>query len=163
MSDPVYRASPGFHISHKDAAILGPAWEKLERRLKRPPTPSDLVEEARKESSPFHVYFEWTVERQVQIYLETRARYLISALDVVLADHGDQPVRAIIPMLDGSGAFMSTAKAARERPDVIERQVMRAKADARSFYERYEQWVGFREFSPVMDTMEAAKRLAYEG
>lgn len=162
MTDPIYKASPGFHISNKDAAILGPAFEKLEKRLKRSPTPDDLVEEARKPSSPFHRFFEWDPEKQQILYLRQRAMYVIQSLDVILADHGDEPVRAILPVLDGSGGFMSTAKAARERPDVIEAQVSRAKADARGYYERYEQWIRFREFAPVMEVMEAARRLAYE-
>ena len=162
MADPIYRASPGFHISHKDAAVLGPAWEKLEKRLKRSPTPDDLVEEARKPSSAFHRFFEWDPEKQQILYLRQRATYIITSLDVILPDHGDIRVRGIIPVFDGSGGFMSTAKASRERPDVIAGQVERAKADARQFYQRYEQWVSFREFSPVLETMEAARRLAYE-
>ena len=162
MADSNYRAGVRFVISDKDAAILGPAWEDLEQRLKSPPTIDDLVAEARDASSPFHAYFEWDPLRQQEIYLRTQARALISALDVILPDHGDQRVRAIVPMHDGTGGFMSTAKALRERPDVIDAQIVRAKHDARAYYERYEAWINFREFQPAIDVMEAARRFAYD-
>lgn len=162
MADPVYKASRGFHISNKDAAILGPAFEKLEKRLKRPPTPDDLVDEARKPSSPFHRFFEWRPEEQIRLYLRQRAYYILQSLDVILPDHGDQRVRGIIPVHDGSGGFMSTARAVKDRPDVIALQVQRAKSDARVMYERYSTWIGFAEFSPASDWVSEAKKLAYE-
>lgn len=162
MSDErTYKSGLRFVLSDKDAAILGPAWEELEARLNQPPTVDDLLNEARNPDSPFHSYFEWDPSVQQEIYLRTQAAALIRALDVVLPEYDGQRVRAIVPMHDGSHGFMSTTKALRERPDVIQAQVSRAKHDARAYYERYVGWVNFAEFSPVMDVMEAARRLAY--
>lgn len=158
---PIYSASPGFHLSDKQARILGPAYEKLERKLRHSPTPDDLWKTAQDPASPFHSFFEWEPKKQQVLYLRTQARYLIMALDVVLPDHGDQKVRAIIPV--GDGGFMSTSKASRDHPEVISLQVQRAKADARAIVERYTGWVAFAEFSgPPADFVAAARALAYE-
>lgn len=162
MTDPIYKAGVRFIISNKDAAVLGPAWEKLEKRLKRPPTADDLVAEASKPTSAFHPYFEWDPVKQQAIYLRNQARAIIGSLDVILPDRDNQRVRGIIPLLDGSGGYMSTVKALAERPDVIDAQIVRAKHDARAYYERYEGWIKFREFAPAVDVMEAARRFAYD-
>jgi hypothetical protein len=156
-----YRVAPGFHLTDEDAKILGPAWEALEKKLGRSPTVADLVAEARKPKSAFHPYFEWDPEKQIELYLETRARYLIRSLDVIIPEKGDQPVRGIIPM--GDGEFMSTVKAVRDRPDVIALQVDRARADAKVMFERYQGWIAFEAFEPAVDWVESARRLAYEG
>jgi hypothetical protein len=160
MSEPIYRASPGFRISHRDAAILGPAWEKLEKSLGRPVTPEDLAAEAQKPKSAFHPYFEWDPAKQARLYLIERARYLITSLDVILPEGGEDPVRAIIPVLDGSGGFISTRQAVASRPDVIVAQIERARSDAKLVVERYQGWIAFQGFSPAVDFVRAAQEFA---
>ena len=155
-----YKAAPGFHLSDKDAQILGPAWEALEKKLGRSPTVDDIVTEAKKKTSAFHPYFEWDPDTQIEIYLKSRARYLIQSLDVLIPEKGGQPVRAIIPV--GDGGFMSTVKAVRDRPDVIAMQVDRARADAKVMFERYQGWIAFEAFEPAVDWVESARRLAFE-
>lgn len=160
MTESIYRASPGFRISNRDAAVLGEAFEQLERDLGHSVSPEELAEAAKADDSPFHAYFEWDTAKQVQFYLVARATYIIRALDVVLPDHGDVPVRGIIPVLDGTGTYMSTNLAARKRPDVIKAQIARAQQDAKLIVERYQGWIAFKEFAPATEFVQAAVNLA---
>lgn len=164
---PSYYRSPGFRLSQKAAEELGPAFEKLERKLKRAVLPSDIVSEAENPASPFHPHvFDVTGAQAAYRYHLLRATYIIRAIDVVLPDRNGVRVRAIIPVSyrgdneDEAGGYMSTVKAARERPDVIELQVQRARDDARHIAERYGSWMGFAEFKPAEPFVEAALVLA---
>ena len=154
-----YRASSGFHLSHKDAEIIGAAFTKLERKLKRAVHAEDLVGIARPDTSPLHRYFEWDDTIAAQKYRVSQARYIITAIDVLLPDRSEAPVRAFIPVDYGqrSTGFISTATAS---PEIIARQVERAREDARSVVERYQQWIAFSEFAPAADFVVAARRLA---
>ena len=155
-----YTKSPGFHIKASDAPKLGAEFEAIEQALGRPPTDEDVVEWAKNPESTFHQYvYDVPDDVAAHRYRLERARYVLMALDVELPDRG-ATVRAIIPVDAGVGGFMSTPKALAEAPDVINRQIARARQDARQIVERYGQWARLEAFAPIRSWLEEAASIA---
>lgn len=86
-----YVADPGSPYSHKDARVIGPVLQALAET--GGVTTRDVVDAARSENSPLHVYFEWDDKIAADKYRLDRARNMLSAIKVRYIEN-DQPKEA---------------------------------------------------------------------
>jgi len=90
-----YVARSGFRISNRDAAILGPVFEKIPRKKR---TASNVVCIARKIKSPLHRFFEWDDTQAAREHRLYQARNLLNSYKVVIVSNGKEsrPLPALI-------------------------------------------------------------------
>lgn len=160
-----YHVRRGFHLTEADATVLQKALNKLEKRLKRPWTPADVLADAKDPASPFHRFIEWDDSAAAVEYRLQQVRYIIRAISVVLPDF-EMEVRANIPVSfrsdddeDEPGGYMTTERALVDRPDVIAMQERRLRADAKRIAEEAGAWKAMLS-KPAMQFIIAAERLA---
>ena len=101
-AQPKYGIRNGFRFRQSDAPALAKAFLALEKRLGRPPTAEDVVEEARNPKSPFFAVFEaanlWDDAYAAQQARIVYARKVIEAISVTIVHgHESYEVRGFIP------------------------------------------------------------------
>ncbi len=85
MTDLKYVARKGYRISNRDAAIVGPALEKIPKKKR---TASHVVGLASKSSSPLHRFFEWNNSVAAREHRLHQARILFQSYTIVEYDNG---------------------------------------------------------------------------
>lgn len=80
-----YQPVPGAMLSPADAAIIGPAVEKIKcGDGKNRPKLSDVVDAARPKESPLHRFFEWDNGKAARKFRIEQARWLVRSVRVVV-------------------------------------------------------------------------------
>lgn len=79
-----YHPVPGSALSPTDAAVVGPAVERLKQGTKEPPKLSAVVDAARPRGSSLHRFFEWDDGKAAQKFRIEQARWLVRSVRVVV-------------------------------------------------------------------------------
>jgi len=85
-----YKARTGATFGEEKAQIYGEELERIQKENGGLLTPSLVIEEARKKSSPIHNYFEWDKDKAQEKYLLYQARQLINSIEVVVSFNGEE-------------------------------------------------------------------------
>lgn len=122
---------------------------------RHPPTPAEVVKEARKKSCPIHNLFEWDVNKAARQAWLAEAGYLLRHLHVVKVEVKTRvicggPVRAFIPLEVGRYGRIDPDKYEKaQRVMAVPRHarsvVDRAYEDLIIWYKRYERYQEFLE------------------
>src|SRR5258708_7093588 len=80
-----------------DAQVVGERLTQI-RKARGQLTPHDVVQEASRESSVLHSYFEWEDEKAAAEYRLTQARNLVACVVLVQSDDYEikKPIRAFV-------------------------------------------------------------------
>lgn len=91
----IYKPSPDANFGKEQAQRYGERIAALEEEFGGVGT-STIVQDAKKEDSPLHDYFEWDDETAAHEYRTEQARYLLRHIHVVIKkpDGGEEEVRA---------------------------------------------------------------------
>jgi hypothetical protein len=156
-----YSIREGFHLSQRDANVIGPELERIGQGREFSEIPAkEIVKEGSKKGSPLRAYLLFDKsdkELAHQTRLE-RARYLCRALQVrieVVGRTKPVPVRAFVTLSSGKpgksvyGAIQKVAKSQDRRREVL--------AEAR---ESMQQWVNrYETMLEVMGILSRAREL----
>lgn len=88
-----YKAKTNGFLSDKDAMVIGPEIERIQKTYGIA-KPSAVVGEARKKTSPLHQYFTWDDALAGEKYREWEARNLMR--DVVIVNRNQEEFRAFL-------------------------------------------------------------------
>lgn len=144
----------------KDAAAVGERLEKLRREQKGELTPQDVVDDARKKTSPLHTFFEWDDGAAAEQHRLAQARGLIRAVVAVYVNE-KQPARrmhAFVHIPEGETSHYRATHLAlgtEKTRDVVLRQAWR---EFQGWRRRYADLKEFSELFIKADEVE--KRLA---
>jgi hypothetical protein len=154
---PVYRAVAGSRFTADDAAVIGPEIEKLTGG--KATTPAAVLDAARKKASPLHKFFDWDDSSAAQKYRLDQARYMLRSIEIEWVDMGPKPIhtRAFHVVRDGDGQKAYAAIGViRTDNELLEQVVARAKAEAASWYQRYNKLRHVAEIGPILGAIEAS-------
>jgi hypothetical protein len=100
----VYQFAKGARLAG-DPQLVGEALESI-RAKRKSLTPKAVVQEAKRQAHPLHLYFEWDDAAAGAAYRETQAAYLIRSVTVKVEELPQQPViRAFVSAGDRSHEY----------------------------------------------------------
>jgi len=89
----VFQFRPGCHISG-DAQVVGSHLEAIRAKCSVL-TPDAVLNDARKEKSPLHQFFEWDDSKAAEQYRLRQAGHLIRSISVTFEDMAPEPERRV--------------------------------------------------------------------
>lgn len=159
----IYRASNGAAFNDDTAEWIGKQIEIVESKGGLW-GPQFLIEASKPKNSPGHKLFEWDIQRAAEKHWLEQAQHHLRHLDIEIVYEGDkQPIRAVYPVIieDESGkrvrSYASYDRVQRAS-DLTQQVVERAKAELRSWRNRYSLYRGvFGKVFAAIDTLENGK------
>lgn len=163
-----YNIRRGYHFKAADAKPLAKAFIALEKRLRRPPTAEDVVDEAQNENSPFFrvfdaagmwddVYAAW----QARLHF---ARKIIESIDVtIVREDGEIQVRGFVPIrfVNGNGEGYTSTEGVLRDPDRTRAYLLNLQKEAQRTAENAAAWAWLVQTSaPAKAYVTAARRFA---
>lgn len=163
-----YNIRRGYHFKSTDAKPLAKAFIALEKRLRRPPTAEDVVDEATNEESPFFRVFDaagmWDEEYAAQQARLHFARKIIESIDVtIVRDDGEVQVRGFVPIryVTGSGEGYTSTEGVLRDADRTRAYLLTLQKEAQRIAENTAAWAWLVQTSaPAKAYVAAAKRFA---
>lgn len=159
----IYQFKPGAHLSG-DAQSVGERLAALEARGRL--TPQAVLQDARKESSVLHSFFEWDDAKAAHAHRINQAGHLIRCVTVQV-EEGDgeaqdpKTIRAFVPIegADEDRSYVPTMKALSD--DAMRRQVLaQAHAELGAVARKYRE---LKELSEVCKAIDKVGALLTEG
>lgn len=163
-----YSIRRGYHFKASDAAPMAKAFLALEKKLRRPPTPEDVVRVAEDPKSPFHRLFDkaglWDDAFAAHQARLSFARKIIESIDVTVV-HGEEQVqvRGFIPIrhVDGTGEGYTSTEAVLNDPDRSRAYLRRLQQEAQRTTEGAAAWAwAIQTNAPAKQYVRAAKKFA---
>lgn len=143
--------APGARVKIK-AQAAGERIHAIRNRKGGTITPADVLDDARKKSSPLHSHFDWNDRTAAHKYRLAQAGYLIRTLVVVYDEHpGEKPIRSFVTIEDGENRGYEDTQEAMASPEMRAQVLARAKDELRIWTRRYRRFV---EFSQVVEAAE---------
>tara|TARA_Y100000310_G_scaffold187429_1_gene187465 strand:- start:510 stop:944 length:435 start_codon:yes stop_codon:yes gene_type:complete len=114
-----YKSRKGSRIPEEKAQIYGERLELIKKQKGGKFKPADVVDDARKKSSPLHNHFEWDDNEASKQYRLQQARYLVSCIVEVMVIEGVQSEqRSFFSVKNGGGkSVYVNVETALETPD----------------------------------------------
>jgi hypothetical protein len=120
--------------------------------------PSDVVNEAKKHSSPLHNFFEWNEKKAAESFRLWQARYLIGAIEIKVAYHPEQNGKLFNNVkIHNIGKAYVTREEVLGNKDFYEQTL---KTAYQKFLYYKEQYMHFKELHPIFDAInEVGKKI----
>jgi len=134
----VYTWANGFHTA-VTAQTFKTCWDRLARKLGRPPEYAEIVEAAKQTRHPLHECFEWNLEAAAMAHWVTVAGAMVRNLRVTYSQGPviNMPMRAIFRVQgDDEKTFISGHTALTE-PDYRSQIMLQILGDLRAFVGKY--------------------------
>ena len=90
----IFYAKKGAQFTHAQAQVYGSHLKKIEKKYNGILEPKVVVDDARKEESPTHNYFEWDDSICGEKHRLYQARHLMNSIEFKVVEMGDELVRA---------------------------------------------------------------------
>jgi hypothetical protein len=146
-------------LSPKDAQLVGELVVQIEREIGRVASKqlyNEFVNRSRPPNSRTHHLFEWDLQKGHELYLLSRARKLISCVQIIIEELPEKPVRAFpVVINDGLSAPTPMRRVLDDR-DMLLSLITRAKDDLERWKFRYEQLRRVGELKGVFHAIEKA-------
>lgn len=115
-----------------------------------------ILADAAAEASPLHPFFEWDDSVAAREHRLEQARLLVRSIRVVIQSNGKAaPMRAYVHIdRPDINAYMTTASVMSDL-DLSQMTLAKAKADLRSWRDRYQELQVLAEIKPVFEAIEA--------
>lgn len=97
----IYSAKKGAQFSNEQAQVYGPHLERLQKNKGDKLTPSDVVKDAKKKSSPTHNFFEWDNKDAGNKWRKYQARHLLNSIEVIIKEYPSEPVKLFYNVVNG--------------------------------------------------------------
>jgi hypothetical protein len=163
-----YSIRRGYHIKASEAGPLAKAFIALEKKLRRPPTPEDVVRAAKDPKSPFYRAFDkaglWDDAFAAQQARLSFARKIIESIDVTIVRGEEQVrVRGFVPIrfVDGTGDGYTATESVLNDPDRSRAYLRRLQQEAQRTTESAATWAwAIQGNAPAKRYVRAAKQFA---
>ena len=97
QKEKIYRAREGAPITDSQAQEYGKRIETLMKKNKGHINPSEIVEDAKNKTSPYHNFFEWDNVKGAKLYRLQQARQLVESIVIEVKINGiEKPQRALV-------------------------------------------------------------------
>lgn len=156
-----YKAAPGARFSDKKAAQIGVVLEKMGDSV----TPVEVVNEARKKTSPLHDQFEWDDKKAAGKWRLQQARHILGHINVVVTMPGGESsqIRAFhslncLSEEEGDDEAVAERRyvhisVAEREPEAAEDIVAEARRELAQWKRRYEAYSSY--FGEVFSAIES--------
>lgn len=152
-----YETANGFRLSDEQAARYGNRITQLSEK-KGFITPAIVLEDAKKESSPLHDYFEWDDSEAAKAWRLSQANYLIRAIVVKVIDEERPQIRQFFSITPTKEMKTDAPRVYVTLNTVLSDKVKReeviayAKRELKGWAERYRQYAEMNEIVTSIDS-----------
>lgn len=156
-----FRVTPGARLRKADAQVLGEIFERL--KSTGPLTAERVLQEATRQGSVLHRFFEWSDQKAAHAYRLTQARQLLRSIEVVIEDaKGKQvPMKAFYSVRDADGQRAYEAmEFVFDTPDLADQVIEQARAQLESWKTRYARYTWAKDAVPAIAAALKAIKMA---
>jgi hypothetical protein len=159
----IYRFKKARRIKGVSAQKAGERIAELRERFGGGITPTQIVDEARRKTSPIHNAFEWSDTKAAEAYRLVQARMLIGAIVIVRdGSEPDEPkiIQANVSVNTESGRKYVSIQRAMSEAQLREQVLDEAYEDLQDWRKRYNS---LKEFASVFDAIDYLPNRKHKG